>query len=61
MKLLTCEVYADPQEDQDRIRLEIEKISSGLPDFSRVRQILFRAEDFPRTSAMKIRRPSNEA
>ncbi len=61
VKLLTCEVYADPQEDQDRIRLEIEKISSGLPDFSRVRQILFRAEDFPRTSAMKIRRPSNEA
>ena len=61
VKLLTCEIFADPAEDQERIRLAVEKISRDLPDFSRIHQVLFRGEDFPRTSAMKIRRPSNEA
>ena len=61
VKLLTCEVFADAAEDQDRIRQEIERISRDLPEYSRIRQILFRREDFPRTAAMKIRRPANEA
>ena len=61
VKLLTCEVFADTGEDQGRIRQEIEKISRDLPDYSKVHQILFRNEDFPRTAAMKIRRPANDA
>ena len=61
VKLLTCEVFADAAEDRERIRREIDRISSGLPDYSKIRQVLFRTEDFPRTAAMKIRRPSNEA
>ena len=47
VKLLTCEVFADAAEDQDRIRQEIERISRDLPEYSRIRQILFRREDFP--------------
>ena len=61
VKLLTCEVFTDPAEDRGRISREIEKISLGYPDYSRVRQVLFRDEDFPRTAAMKIRRPANDA
>ena len=61
VKLLTCEVFADAAEDQGRIRREIDRISRNLPDYSRIHQVLFRSEDFPRTAAMKIRRPSNEA
>ncbi len=61
VKLLTCEVFADESEDRDRIRREIDMISRDYPEYSRIRQIIFRNEDFPRTAAMKIRRPSNEA
>ena len=61
VRLLTCEVYADPAADKEKVRQGIENINSELPDFSRVRQILFRTNDFPRTAAMKIRRPRNDA
>ena len=61
VRLLTCEVFAESAEDHERIRLEIDRISRDYPDYSRIRQVIFRSEDFPRTAAMKIRRPSNEA
>lgn len=61
VKLLTCEVFVDASEDHGRIRQEIDKISRDYPEYSRIHQVIFRNEDFPRTAAMKIRRPSNEA
>ena len=56
--VLTCEIYIEKNnpETESRIRTAVEKINGTMHDFSRVRQVLFRYEDFPRTPAMKIRR-----
>lgn len=56
--VLTCEIYIDKNnpETEKNIRTSIEAINCTLHDFSRIRQVLFRYEDFPRTAAMKIRR-----
>ena len=58
-KLLTCEIFADRGADRDGIRAAVERINAGLPEYSRIRQVLFRDEDFPRTPSMKIRRGAN--
>ena len=61
--MLTCEIFTEKghPETEASIRNAVEAINSSMQEFSRVRQILFRYEDFPRTAAMKIRRPKNDA
>lgn len=55
-QVLTCEIYRDPSVSEESLQAAVDRINLTLPDFSRVRQVLFRTEDFPRTGAMKIRR-----
>lgn len=56
--VLTCEVYTDKDQPktETRIRSAIDEMNNTLQDFTRIRQVVFRYEDFPRTAAMKIRR-----
>ena len=60
-QLLVGELFADPAADRKKLEQAVDMINLDLPEFSRIRQVKFRNEDFPRTSAMKIRRDYHEA
>ncbi len=60
-ELLIGELYADPSADRNKLQQAVDMINLDLPEFSRIRQVRFRNEDFPRTAAMKIRRDCHEA
>ena len=53
-EVVTCEVFS-PGADEEALRTRIlEEVNLRLPEALRIRQVLFRTEDFPRTASMKI-------
>lgn len=54
-EVLTCEVFAAPDADEEALRAAIlEGVNAKLSEALRIRQVIFRKEDFPRTASMKI-------
>ena len=53
---IAVEIYAEDASMQDVIRKEIDKINETLPTFKRLREIVFRDEEFEKTTTKKIKR-----
>ncbi|MBQ4145668.1 MAG: AMP-binding protein [Clostridia bacterium] len=53
---IAVEIYAEDASTQDVIRKEIDKINETLPTFKRLREIVFRDEEFEKTTTKKIKR-----
>ena len=56
---ITAEIYADPENgDQAAINAGVQALNRGLPTYKRIGSVKFRAEEFPKTTTMKIKKHS---
>lgn len=53
---IAVEIYAEDASMQGSIRAEIEKINDTLPTYKRLREVVFRDEEFEKTTTKKIKR-----
>ncbi len=55
-KLICAEIYTETPQDRDKIKAEVLDLNKTLPSYKQVQKVVFRDEEFEKTTTKKIKR-----
>ncbi len=55
-KLICAEIYTETPDDNDRIKADVLALNKSLPSYKQIQKVVFRDEEFEKTTTKKIKR-----